>query len=296
MRKHRQPNRRHPRTVRNTLLQHQAMQGCGIIGGGKHKFDTCRGAGERQAPACGMKHGDDRQQRCLRTQVKNGGRNLGHCVQHCRTVLVQHAFRVAGRAAGIAQHACVALVARRPFIIAIMSRNQGSVAIVAIKNDIMFDSRKVRLQTVDDWLEHRIVHYHLIFGVVHDVDQVLVEQPHVDRVDDSAKANCAIPSRQMPVMVHCKGCDPITFLQAEPGKCLRQLACFSRNGRPICSFDATVCPASDDFPRAVFARCIIDQMRNPKIPILHGALHQILSHRLRRHSIDAYFYPRLIAV
>ncbi len=122
----------------------------------------------------------------------------------------------------------------------------------------MFNGLQMRLYPVDNWLEHGIIHQHLIFGVVHDVDQVFVEQPDVDGMNDAAKTNGPIPSGKVPMVVHGKGCDPVPFLQAKASKGLRQLTGFGRDTRPACPFKSAISPTRYDFARAMLSRCIIN--------------------------------------
>ena len=113
--------------------------------------------------------------------------------------------------------------------------------------------------------------------MVHDVDQVFVEQPHINGVNNPAKTNCAIPSSQMPMMVHRKCGDAIALLQAKTGKGLRQLTRLCRDPCPVGPLHRPIGPTGNDFARTMLARRVINQMGNAKIPILHGAAHQILS-------------------
>ena len=272
------------------------MQGCGVIGGRKHELHPRSGTCKGEAPACRMEHRHDRQQCRLRAKIKNGWRDFSHRVQHGRAVLIQNTLWIACCAAGVTQHARVAFVARCPFIIAILRGDERTVAVVAVKNDIMLNGLQMRLQPVYDGLEHCVIHQHLIFGMVHDVDQVFVEQPHIDRVDHSTKADSAIPSRQMPMMVHGKSGNPVALLQAQTRKGLRQFARFGGDARPVCAFNIAVGPTRHDFARAMFAGCVVDQTRNAKIPILHGAVHQNLSLIPRRTILQTQFLSTIFAV
>ena len=127
----------------------------------------------------------------------------------------------------------------------------------------MLDGLQKRFQPVDNRLERRVVHQHFVFGVVHDVDQVFIEQPDIYGVDDPAKTDRAIPCGEVTVVVHCKSRNAVTFLQAHSGKSLRQFPRFARDPGPVAAFNAAVGPARHDLARAMFARRIVDQMGDP---------------------------------
>ena len=81
----------------------------------------------------------------------------------------------------------------------------------------------------------------------------------------------------MPMMVHRKCGDAIALLQAKTGKGLRQLTRLCRDPCPVGPLHRPIGPTGNDFARTMLARRVINQMGNAKIPILHGAAHQILS-------------------
>ena len=81
----------------------------------------------------------------------------------------------------------------------------------------------------------------------------------------------------MPVMVHRKGGDAIALLKAKTSKGLGQLTRLYRYTRPVDPLHRPIGPTGHDFARTMLARRVVNQMGNAKIPILHGAAHQILS-------------------
>ena len=89
-----------------------------------------------------------------------------------------------------------------------------------------------------------------------------------------AATDRAIPGGEVAVVVHRKGGDAVARFQAPFGKGLRQLARFQCDARPIGPFNLPIGPARQDFPRAMFARGIINQVRYPKFPILHASKHR----------------------
>ena len=84
------------------------------------------------------------------------------------------------------------------------------------------------------------------------------------------------------MMVHRKGGNAIALLKAKSGKGLRQLTRLSRYTCPVGPLHRPIGPAGNDFARTMLARRVVNQMGNAKVPILHGAAHQILSLTLRR--------------
>ena len=85
----------------------------------------------------------------------------------------------------------------------------------------MLNSFQMRFYPFYNWRKRGIIHQNLILGMVHDVDQVFVKQPDINRMDHPAKANGTVPRSQMAVMVHRKRGDPVAFLEAHCCKRLR---------------------------------------------------------------------------
>ena len=196
----------------HALIAHQLVQrGC-IIGGRKDELHTSGGTRKGQAPAGGMEHRHNGQQHRCAGQIKNAGRNFRHGVQHGGAMLIENTLGIARRAAGVAKHARITLIAHHPVKGAVHIAHQRAIAVVAVKHDEVLHRLQMRFQPVDNRLELGIIHQHPVFGVVHDVDQVFIKQTDIDGVDHAATANGAIPSRQMAVMVHGKGGDPIPRL------------------------------------------------------------------------------------
>ena len=106
-----------------------------------------------------------------------------------------------------------------PIIGAVLCANQRR--IVGVETHIMLDRVQMRFQPLDHRREHRIIHQHAVFGMVDNVDQLLVKQPNVERVDHAAHANHAVPGRQVAVMIHCKGCDPVPRVHPQCDQRLR---------------------------------------------------------------------------
>ncbi len=105
--------------------------------------------------------------------------------------------------------------------------------------------------------------------MVHDVDQIFVEQPDVDCMDHPAAAYGAIPGGKVAVVVHGEGRHPVAGFQPKADKSLRHPPGFARDARPVGSFDPAIGPARDDLARAMLARGIVDDVADAQVPVLH---------------------------
>jgi hypothetical protein len=108
-----------------------------------------------------------------------------------------------------------------------------------------------------------------VFGVVDDVDQLVGEQPGVQRVQHAAGARHAIPDRHVPRGVPGHHADPVSGLRAEPRQSLRDPKRLAPQRRP-CGLDLRPLGAGrHDPPPAMEARRMIDDPRHPQRPVLH---------------------------
>src|SRR3546814_18943934 len=107
-------------------------------------------------------------------------------------MLIENALWIAGRAAGVAEHRRLALVAFDPGIIVAFGGDQ-ILELAIIETDIMLDRLPTRFQPLDDQGEGDVVEEDSILGVVGAVDQLVVAQTRVDRLEDAAHAHGAIP-------------------------------------------------------------------------------------------------------
>ena len=187
-------------------------------------------------------------------------------------MLIQDALGMAGSAAGVAQHAGIALVAAGPFGIAILGANPA-LELAVIVTDIVFDRGPERLHPIDDRLERRIIKQHLILGMVDDIIELIIEQPRVDRVQDAAHADRAVPADEVPAVVHRQRCDPFTLPHAKLAQSLGHFERVAANLAPIGPRFAAIGPMGDNFPGTIFARGMINNVGDPKVPILHCSKH-----------------------
>ena len=248
----------------DAFVNHQLVENGRFIGHAENKLHARAGPSKGQAPACSMKHRHDGQQHRRCRQFKHARRNFGHRVEHGRTVLVKDALRIASRAAGVAEHTRIALVTVMPFVIAVLFADKGRITFRIVEYDVSLHGCQMRLKPVNNRLEHSIIEQHLIFGMIHDVDQVFIEEPRVDGVDHAAKADRAIPGGQMPVMVHGQRRHPVSRFQPHRRKTLRQPPGIVRNTRPAGALQRAIGPARNDLASAAFARGVVDQVRDPQ--------------------------------
>ena len=275
MRKHRDPHRRHPGAMRDALAMHQVAQHRRVVGRRKHQLRPHRRCGEGDAPAVGMEHRHDRQDHAAVRHVEHVGLNLGDRVDDVRAMLVQHSLGIAGCPAGVAQPDRIALVEVHPFEAAILGVDQVTVRQIAvlrrrIEQDEMLDRRQLAAQPLDDRQEHRVEQQHAVLGMVDDIDQLLVEQPRVHRMQHAAQARAAVPADQMMAVVHRQRRDAVALGHAqpdhrrgEPPRVLPDLA-------PVRSRQTAIGPARDDFAPRMFARGMVDQAGDQQRLALHS--------------------------
>ncbi len=113
---HQLPHGRHARGRRHVFGGDQSLEGFRIahLRAGQHQLRTDHRNGVRQPPCVDVKHGHDRHHGLVHRQchhVRQGDR-VG--MQHRRTVTVEHALRMTGRARRVAQSAGGIFVEVRP--------------------------------------------------------------------------------------------------------------------------------------------------------------------------------------
>ncbi len=80
----------------------------------------------------------------------------------------------------------------------------------------MFHRLQLRPELVDDGGECLVEEQDTILGVVEDVDELLLEQPRIDGVDDAPHADRAVPGDHVPAMVHRQRRHPVALADAKP--------------------------------------------------------------------------------
>ena len=108
---------------------------------------------------------------------------FGYRMNDIGAMLIEHAFRIASCTAGIAKTAGIILINIYPLKITIFGINKfaesGVFALLAIKLDIMFNGFELRLEHLDNRGEHLVEQQHPVFGMVDDVNQLLLKQARV---------------------------------------------------------------------------------------------------------------------
>ncbi len=186
-------------------------------------------------------------------------------------MLVKHALRITGRAAGVAEHRRFALVALIPMIIAAFGRQQ-SVEFL-LKHNEMLNRTQPWFQPLDKRRERRIVKQHAILGMVGDVDDLIVEQARVNGVHHSTHADRAKPGNQVANMVGTERRHPIPRFYTHPIELLREPPRIADDARPCAAGDAAIGLIADDLAGAMLTGCMIEEPRKAKGPILHSAEH-----------------------
>ena len=270
-----EPDGWHPGRMGHLFTVHQIAQHRRIVDRREHEFDPGRSSAPRQAPTGGMEHRHHRQHDAARVKIEQRRLDAGHRMEHGRAVLIEHALGVTRGAAGIAQHARIALVALGPFGVPVLG-SDPVLKLTVVKADVVFDRGPARLHPVDDRLERRIVEQHLIFGVIGDIFQLIVEQSRVDCVEHPAHPDCAVPRDQMAAVVHRQRGDPLARLDPQLTQSLGHLQCIMADLGPIGPCLAAIGPTGQNLARAMFARGVVNDPRDPKVPVLHGSQHSSL--------------------
>jgi hypothetical protein len=127
---------------------------------------------------------------------------------------------------------------------------------------------------LDQRLEIGIEEHVAVFGVVDDVDELLVEQARIDRVQHAPGAGHPVIEFEVPPRIPGEGCDAIALAEAE---CCER-ACGALGA---CHYLPVIGPvhdarriARDDLGFGVPGRDIIDQVRNQQRPVLHQSKHE----------------------
>ncbi|KIU01174.1 hypothetical protein QU38_02520, partial [Staphylococcus aureus] len=156
---HREPHGGYAGGMRHLLAVHQLAQDQRIIDCREDELDPRRSAGPGQTPADRMEHRHDRHRHRTRREIEHVGLHLGDRMDHAGTMRIDHALGIARGAAGVADHARLALAAGHPAVIAVLSGEQRlePVRPVAVEAVIMLDRLPVRLQSLDQRREGTVV-------------------------------------------------------------------------------------------------------------------------------------------
>jgi hypothetical protein len=145
------------------------------------------------------------------------------------------------------------------------------------QHDVALDGRQPLLQPLHQRHEGEVEEEQPVLGVVDDVDDLLVEEPRVDRVIDRADAGDAVPGLEMPPGVPGERRDAVAEPEAVPGQALRHLQGARADLAIAGAMDRALDRARHDWPRRMLRRGVVDDAVDEQGPVLHEALHGLYS-------------------
>ena len=184
-------------------------------------------------PAVDVEHRHHRQHHVGRAGAQAVGQRRSHRVQHGRAVAVEHALRVAGGAAGVAQGTGGVLVEAGPVVLVAVRRQQVLVAQqvgdlggniggrhvgTVGQRDPVLDGFGAPGHGLDQRQESHVEEQHLVFGVVGDVDDLVRVQPRVQSVQHDARAADAEVQLHVAVAVPGQCGHAFTLLNTQRGQ------------------------------------------------------------------------------
>ncbi len=200
-------------------------------------------------------------------------------------MLVEHALRVAGGAGGVAEGACRPLVEVPPDDVGRMLLDQVLVAeragivglphvfAVGQHNDLL-DLRQLVAVLLQDRQEGQIDEEDTVLCVVHDVAELLGEQPRVQRVANRADTHDPVPGLDVTGAVPGQGPDPVAGLDAQSQERVREPARAVMDLAPVRAHDRPLDRAADHFAVAVPVLGVVEDLVDRERPSLHQALHE----------------------
>ncbi len=226
-----EPYRRHAEAHRHALAVEQLAQAGAVEAGTRqYQLRAVHRRDIRHAPAADVEHRHDRADDVAARQ-RDGVRQRGaEGVQQGRAVAVENAFRPAGGPRGVAQRRGAPLVELGPletvFALGIdqlvIDAEHRQAGFRRFEQDKATIGRQQRPQPLDERDEAGFDEQQPVLRVVDDVDDLLVEQPRVDRVADSPDAGDAVIQLEMAVGVPGERADPVGRPDAEPQQGPRQ--------------------------------------------------------------------------
>ena len=228
-----------------------------------------------------MEHRHHRQHGVARRQRHAVGQRRRHGVQQAGAVAVHGAFRVAGRARGVADARRRVLIEAGPAVVAVLGLDQLLEAqqvrhaglrrhVGAIRHrDEVAHRRQLRGELLDQRQEAQVETQHLVLGVVDDPGDLLREQPRVDGVAHQARAGRGVIDLEMAVAVPGQRADTVTRLATQPGQGLRQLAGAQFGVDPGVAMHVALDALGDDLGVAMVTRRVRDQRRDQQRHLHH---------------------------
>ncbi len=280
-----EPDGRDAERLGDPLVLHQHIKAFRVeLRTGQHHLGARHRPGERQAPGVGVEQRHHHQNGIARGQRQRVGAVGGEAMQQRRAVAVKHALGIAGRAGRVAERAGGVFVETRPDEIWRAFRQQILVAqqigdlgvrhVVAVaKRDPAFDQRQVGRERTDERGEDGIEAHIGVFGVVHDVTQLLGKQARIDRVQHEPRAGDAIVDFEMAIGVPGERRDAVARVQAKALQRMGEPPGARGDVAVTGAIDDPVGIARDDFAVGVETLDIFENSGNQKRTVLHKPEH-----------------------
>jgi len=134
----------------------------------------------------------------------------------------------------------------------------------------MLDPLQLGPDALDDRQKHCVEQQHTVFGMIDDIDELLVEQTWVHRVEHPAHSRAAVPADEMVAMVHRERRDAVALFHSQLHHRGGEPACICSGLAPGRSRHAAVGPARDDLASGMLARGMVDQARHEQRLALHS--------------------------
>ena len=279
-----EPDRRHARGEGHALALELLVEARSVQARpGHHHARADQRAGIGQAPGVDVEHGHHRQHGIPAGQPHDVGHHDRERVQHRRAVVKERALGIAGGAGRVAKAARRGLVELRPGKLPRQIRDQalvihqtreparGHVAGIA-QYHYALEGGQLGRQLLQQRQEHGVGEQVAILGMVHDVGDLVREQPRIDRVTDGAAAGDGVVQLEVPVVVPGEGGDAFAWPHAKPVlERPGQLLGAPGEGGIGRAVRGRIRRAGHHLDRAVARRRVVQYRRDQKRPIHHQA-------------------------
>jgi hypothetical protein len=265
-----EPHRRHTGAHRHLLGLEQLVEALRVErSAGEHRFGADQHHRIGQAPGIHMEHGHDRADDVARREVEAVGQRRAVGMQHRGAMLVESAFWIAGRARGVAERGGEPLVEYRPGEIVAFRREQILIAerirrraghrrAIGERHPMLY-ARAMRAQLLDHVAADEVEEHGSVFGVIDDVDDLVVEQSRIDRVADRAHARDGVVEFEMAVTVPGEGRDAIAYGDPEPRQRVGEPPRARMRRADGVAMERPIARTADDLGGAVMTIGMLDQ-------------------------------------
>ncbi len=129
-------------------------------------------------------------------------------MQHHRAVRIQHAFRVACGARGVAEKRSAVLIEFGP-IDRPAKFSDATVIVVLGQQHKMLDRMERGLQPLDDLVQIGVIEKHAAFGMIDREGDMLIRKSRIGGMENEPLPGRGEEQFEMPVRVPCERADPI---------------------------------------------------------------------------------------